>query len=82
MNSIMDAPCVCGWGGPGPCPCPRNRQIGTVWTPGLPVTISAPLYGPARPPWECPSCHMIHAPHVDRCTCKQPGLNIKGANHD
>lgn len=35
MSSIMDAPCVCGWGGLGPCPCPRNRQIDNAWTPGL-----------------------------------------------
>jgi len=19
--------------------------------------------------WECPRCHVINAPHVDRCTC-------------
>lgn len=23
----------------------------------------------ARAPWECPRCHSINAPHVDRCGC-------------
>lgn len=39
--------------------------------------VSVPNLGPPRHPWECPSCHLIHAPHVDRCTCKQPGLNVR-----
>ena len=23
-----------------------------------------------RKPWECPRCHKINAPHVDRCDCQ------------
>lgn len=27
--------------------------------------------------WECPRCHKINAPHVDRCDCKPEGGGIK-----
>lgn len=36
--------------------------------------LRAPLWSmpmPARTAWECPRCHAINAPHVDRCACKE-----------
>lgn len=38
-----------------------------------PVEVSS-VFGwasPARTAWECPRCHTINAPHVDRCACTE-----------
>jgi len=32
-----------------------------------------------RTAWECPRCHKINAPHVDRCDCEpEPELTSTG----
>lgn len=65
MSDIIKRPCTCGL--KSLCMCGTMQPMPKVdlWKSG-----------PARQPWERLSCHLIHAPNVDRCTCKQPGLNV------
>jgi hypothetical protein len=28
-----------------------------------------------RTAWECPRCHKVNAPHVDKCDCVPTGIN-------
>lgn len=52
------------------CQCKRPRIAGL--NPGN-AKMSPDFDEPERAPWECPRCHRVNAPHVDRCDC--PGGN-------
>lgn len=53
------------------CTCPVNGWWGTVPPPPCPVHSQQFYTAPVvtLTGWICPRCHVVHAPHVDRCEC-------------
>jgi len=60
--------CTCPtvWHGiiPPPCPVHNPGVAGSGWTSG-----HIELAPPVALGWECPRCHVVHAPSVLRCEC-------------
>jgi hypothetical protein len=41
------------------------------------ISFAAPSVG-----WECPRCHNVYGPHVDRCWCPAPAFYSTGTGPD